>query len=110
QAVMRTTLLGSLLDTLRRNRAHGIEDVRLWEAGAVYLARADASSSDGRLLPSVETAGILRRPEHIPGLDRLPDERPHLAAVMTGRVRPATWGDPEPPRAAFSAANGVLEA
>ena len=37
QSVMRTTLLGSLLDSLRRNRARGIEDVRLWEAGAVYL-------------------------------------------------------------------------
>jgi phenylalanyl-tRNA synthetase beta chain len=110
QAVLRTTLLGSLLDNLRRNRAHGIEDVRMWELGAVYLARGDVASSDGRLLPSVATAGILRRPEHIPGLDRLPDERQHLAAVMTGRVRPATWGDPEPPRAGFYAAKGVLEA
>ena len=29
---------------------------------------------------------------------------------MTGRVRPASWGDAEPPRADFFAAKGVLEA
>jgi phenylalanyl-tRNA synthetase beta chain len=110
QSAMRTTLLPSLLDNVRRNRARGIEDVRLWEAGAVYLARDEAQESNGRLIPSVETAGILRRPEHIPGLERLPEEQLHLAALMTGRMRPATWGDPEPPAAGFYAAKGVLAA
>ena len=37
QSVMRTTLLGSLLDSLRRNSSRGIDDVRLFEYGAVYL-------------------------------------------------------------------------
>jgi phenylalanyl-tRNA synthetase beta chain len=110
QSVLRTTLLGSLLDSLRRNRAHGVEDVRLWEAGAVYLGRGDGAQRDGRLVPSVDTAGLLRRPDSVPGLDRLPDERQHLGALMTGRVRPPTWGEPEPPRAGFYAAKGVLEA
>ena len=110
QSVMRTTLLGSLLDNVRRNRAHGVDDVRLWEAGAVYFARGERQDSNGRLVPSVETAGILRRPERIPGLERLPEEHLHLGALMAGRVRPPTWGDPGPPTAGFYAAKGVLEA
>ena len=44
QSVMRTTLLGSLLDSLRRNRSRGFDDVRLFEYGAVYLPRAAAAS------------------------------------------------------------------
>ena len=107
---MRTTLLGSLLDNVRRNRSRGMEDVRLWEAGTIYEARVETQESNGRLIPSIETAGILRRPERIPGLDRLPAEQLHLAALMTGRARPATWGDPDPPVAGFYTAKGVLAA
>ena len=47
QAVMRTTLLGSLLDSLRHNRARGLEDVRLFEEGAVYLNRAPEREPTG---------------------------------------------------------------
>jgi phenylalanyl-tRNA synthetase beta chain len=94
QSVLRTTLLGSLLDNLQRNRSRGHEDVRLWERGAVYLARDGGEAGNGR----------------IPGLNRLPDEREHLAALLTGHVRPPTWGDSEPPRAGFFAAKGVLGA
>ena len=94
QSVLRTTLLGSLLDNLQRNRARGHEDVRLWERGAVYLARDGGEAGNGR----------------IPGLDRLPDEREHLAALLTGRLRPPTWRDADPPRADFFAAKGVLGA
>ena len=38
QSVLRTSLLGPLLDNLQRNRARGNEDVRLWQYGAVYFA------------------------------------------------------------------------
>jgi phenylalanyl-tRNA synthetase beta chain len=85
QSVMRTTLLGSLLDALRHNTARGMEDVRLFEYGAVYLAREDN------------------------GAEPLPDERQHLAALLTGSLRPASWRESEPPRADFFAAKGVLE-
>ena len=37
QSVMRTTLLGSLLDVAQRNLAHGAERVSLFESGRVYL-------------------------------------------------------------------------
>ena len=39
-----------------------------------------------------------------------PDEREHLAALLTGHLRPPTWRDAEPPRADFFAAKGVLGA
>jgi phenylalanyl-tRNA synthetase beta chain len=97
QSVMRTTLLGSLLDVLRRNRARGAADARLWEYGAVYVQRTaggNGARGNGR----------------VPGLDRLPEEPQHLAALLSGRTRPATWREPEPPVADFFAAKAVLAA
>jgi phenylalanyl-tRNA synthetase beta chain len=93
QAVMRTTLLGSLLDSLRHNRARGLEDVRLFEEGAVYLDRA----------PDREPTAAEQRGS------RLPDERNHLGALLTGRLRPPSWRDESPPTADFFAAKAVLE-
>jgi phenylalanyl-tRNA synthetase beta chain len=94
QSVLRTTLLGSLLDALRRNRARGAGDVRLFEHGEVYLARPRAGEP---------TAAEARS-------EPLPEERTNLAAVLTGAVRPATWRDGDPPRADFFAAKAVLAA
>ncbi len=83
QALLRTTLLGSLLDVLQRNRAHGAAAVRLFEAGAVYL------------------------PDPDPAQPR-PSEPDHIAAVLTGPVRPPTWRQPSPAPADFFAAKGVV--
>jgi phenylalanyl-tRNA synthetase beta chain len=79
---LRTTLLGSLLDVVRHNRARGVGNVRLFEAGAVYLPTE-------------------------PG--QLPNEPYHVGAVLTGTVRPASWRDGTPPAVDFFAAKGVLE-
>src|SRR4051812_22640227 len=103
QSVLRTLLLGPLLDNVERNRARGNEDVRLWQYGAVYQAREGSASSNG-------AASGGRNRDRVPGLDRLPIERQHLGALLTGRLRPPTWRDPEPARADFFAAKGVLEA
>ena len=84
QSQLRTTLLGSLLDVARHNRAHGAGAIRLFEAGAVYL-------------PS-ERAG------------ELPREPQHLAALLAGPVRPATWREQAPPAADFFAAKGAVAA
>jgi phenylalanyl-tRNA synthetase beta chain len=81
QSQLRTELLSSLLDVARHNRAHGAADLRLFELGAVFLPE------NGRQLP--------REPHH-------------LAALLTGAVRPATWREPDPRRADFFAAKGVL--
>ncbi len=82
QSRLRTTLLGSLLDVARRNRAHGAGTLRLFEAGAVYLPQAAR---------------------------RLPREPYHVAALLIGRVRAPTWRDPEPPTADLFAAKGALQ-
>jgi phenylalanyl-tRNA synthetase beta chain len=83
QARLRTTLLGSLLDVAQLNRSRGAQAVRLFEAGAVYLA-PDAT------------------------VGHPPAEPHHVAAVLLGPVRAATWRDPEPHTADFFAAKGVL--
>jgi phenylalanyl-tRNA synthetase beta chain len=80
-AQMRTTLLSSLLDTARLNRARGAQTLRLFEVGAVYL-----KTSDGEL----------------------PEEPQHVAGLLSGPVRPATWRDPSPRTADFFAIKGVL--
>ena len=83
QTRLRTTLLGSLLDATRLNRSRGAQAIRLFEAGAVYLA-PDAAAGHP------------------------PAEPYHLAAVLLGPVRPPTWRDPEPPAADFFSAKGAL--
>ena len=90
QSMLRTTLLGSLLDGARRNRSRGMPDVRLFEIGAVYLdqpRRADDAAGDA---------------------EPLPEERNQLGALLTGALRPPSWREPAPPRADFFAAKGVL--
>jgi phenylalanyl-tRNA synthetase beta chain len=80
QSRLRTTLLGSLLDVGQRNRARGAAAIRLFEAGAVY----------------------------VPGSAALPSEPYHVAVLLSGAVRPATWRGPDPPAADFFTAKGVL--
>jgi phenylalanyl-tRNA synthetase beta chain len=81
-ALLRTTLLGSLLDVARRNVAHGTADVAIFESGAVFLASGDT----------------------------LPDEPHHVGALLCGALRPVSWREPAPPQADFFAAKGVLAA
>jgi phenylalanyl-tRNA synthetase beta chain len=83
-SVLRTMVLGSLLDAARHNAARGHHDLRLIEQGAVYLAREDAV---------------------------LPHEHRGLGAVLTGRLTPPSWGDDGAVRSAdFFAAKGYLTA
>jgi phenylalanyl-tRNA synthetase beta chain len=82
--LLRTTLLGSLLDVARRNVAHGTPDVAIFESGAVYLPFDDGPAGT------------------------LPKEPQLLAALLTGAVRPPTWSEGQPPEADFFAIKGVL--
>ena len=91
QSVLRTLLLGPLLDNVERNRARGNEDVRLWQYGAVYLAHEAGAQGNG-----ARPAGGRNR-DHVPGLDRLPTERQHLARAAH---RPPAAGELARPRAA----------
>ncbi|MBB4665273.1 phenylalanine--tRNA ligase subunit beta [Conexibacter arvalis] len=78
--LLRTTLLGGLLDVARRNVTHGVADVAIFESGAVFL----------------------------PSDDELPREPHMLGALLTGAVRRPTWTESQPPQADFFAAKGVL--
>jgi phenylalanyl-tRNA synthetase beta chain len=80
EAQLRTSLIGSLLDAAARNRARGATTLRLFEIGTVYL----------------------------PTDQRLPREPKHVAALLAGPVRPATWRDQTPPEVDFFAAKGAL--
>jgi phenylalanyl-tRNA synthetase beta chain len=64
QAVMRTTLLPSLLETVARNLAYRSRNLRLFEARPVFAPLAG---------------------------EELPSERQHLALVMGGRRHPEGW-------------------
>jgi phenylalanyl-tRNA synthetase beta chain len=85
QSELRTTLLGSLLDITARNSSRSAMATALFETGAVYLPEPD-------------------RPHE------LPREPYHVAALLTGPVRPAGWRTGAPPSADFFAAKGVLQA
>ena len=79
---LRTTLLGSLLDVARHNRARGASTLRLFEAGGVYLPVGDAE------LP--------REPYHLGGAA----ER-RRAARQLARQRTARRSTSSPPRASW---------
>jgi phenylalanyl-tRNA synthetase beta chain len=80
QSVMRTSLLPGLLDAARHNVARDIPDLRLFETGRVFFSR---------------------------GQDELPDERLHLAVVLTGAFVPRGWRS-EPRLADFYVVKGLL--
>lgn len=88
-AVMRSSLVGSLVAALRHNLAHKAGRVRLFEIGRVF--RRDASVRDGEL----SVAGV--------------DQPARIAALAYGPVDAAQWGTRE--RAAdFFDVKGDLEA
>jgi phenylalanyl-tRNA synthetase beta chain len=97
QSVLRTTLLGSLLDAAAHNAARERPDLRLFETGAVYLRRG----ADAPPAARGHAAGK-------PGADDLPDERRHAGVLLTGALAAPSWRSPDPPRADFFAAKGVL--
>jgi phenylalanyl-tRNA synthetase beta chain len=82
QAVLRTTLAGSVLDAARHNAARGMPDLALFECGTVFLESGE----------------------------QLPHEHRAFAGIVTGRLHPQTWGTSQPPRAEFFAAKGLLGA
>ncbi len=106
QAVMRTHLLSSLLDVAALNARRGAPEARLFEVGSVYLPwHSDRPRPPGRWDPPPGSRGRAAWDAHA-----LPDERVHVGALLTGAARPASWREPEPPRADYFAIKGVLEA
>jgi phenylalanyl-tRNA synthetase beta chain len=91
-SLLRTTLLGSLLDVAAHNAARGMTDVCLFELGTVFRLAGSRPDGDGAL----KDTGV--------------EEDQALAVLLSGRVAPVTWGAPDPPRADLFAVKGVLEA
>jgi phenylalanyl-tRNA synthetase beta chain len=87
QSLLRTTLLGSLLDVAAHNCARGMVDFGLFEIGTLFVLDSDSSP------------GSTNVREHC-----------SLAVLLSGKTAPATWGAPDPPRADVFAIKGVLEA
>ncbi|MGH2923453.1 MAG: phenylalanine--tRNA ligase subunit beta [Solirubrobacterales bacterium] len=96
-SALRTTLLGSLLDSAAYNLARGAERVALFESGRAYLA-SGAPLAGGVL--GGEFAGEQRAPAF----------EPHrIGALVVGPLRAAGWRDDGAP-GDFFALKGVLEA
>ncbi|MER7168081.1 phenylalanine--tRNA ligase subunit beta [Micromonospora sp. NPDC000207] len=92
EPLLRTTLLGPLLEAVRRNLGRGLRDLALYEIGLVFLPRADAGS------PPV--MGVDRRPaeaEFAAADAVVPAQPQHVAVVLTGDVEPAGWWGPGRP-------------
>ncbi|MFI6265557.1 phenylalanine--tRNA ligase subunit beta [Micromonospora sp. NPDC051006] len=89
EPLLRTTLLGPLLGTLKRNLGRGHRDVALYEIGAVFHPRPGAGSP-----PAM---GVDRRPtdaEFAAADAVVPDQPRHVAAVLTGEVELSGWWGP----------------
>jgi len=93
--LMRTTLLGGLLDAAQHNFARGAGRTLLFESGRVYL-RETPPQVGGPL------AGVF------PGLREAPAHEPHrIGALAVGPIRPPSWQDSAAASPADSAASGA---
>ncbi|HEX5609840.1 MAG TPA: phenylalanine--tRNA ligase subunit beta [Solirubrobacterales bacterium] len=116
QSVMRTVLLGSLLDVAARNVARGTERLALFESGRAYLSGEFAVSPGMReeVRTGADGGGSERRVDplagHFPGDQAAPFVEPHrFAALALGPLGARSWrGGGEP--ADFFALKGVAEA
>jgi phenylalanyl-tRNA synthetase beta chain len=86
-AILRPTLVPSLLDAARHNLAHGVDSVALFDSGTVYHPWTDGA-------------------EH----DTPADEHHGLAALLVGPLDPPTWRTPKPPAVDFFAAKALAGA
>ncbi|MGH2855758.1 MAG: phenylalanine--tRNA ligase subunit beta, partial [Solirubrobacteraceae bacterium] len=113
-ALLRTTLLGSLLDSAAHNAARETVDLRIFEVGTVFgrpatpsVSRDGAGSGAASATGGDATGGDALRDESA----RPPiEEHRAVGVLLSGRTAPPTWRAPDPPRADLYAVKGVLEA
>ncbi len=139
QSRLRTMLLGSLLDVARHNVAHGAGDLRLFEHGTVFRARAGAArggttqggttqagaARGGTTQAGAAQAGAARGGTTQAGAAQAGaaheqttaehrslaiSEHRSLAVLLTGRLAPTSWSAAAPPTADLFAAKALLEA
>jgi len=88
QPELRTTLLATLLDTLRRNVGRGAADLALFEAGSVTLPDGEGAAP---------RPGVAHRPsaQELVALEAAVPHQPlHVAGVLAGLREPAGWWGP----------------
>jgi phenylalanyl-tRNA synthetase beta chain len=109
QSVMRTTVLGSLLDVAQRNLARGADAVALFESGRVYLP-VDPGAKPQKSTPDVQNVDFDVLAGKFLGERPAPDCEPHrIGCLAVGALTANSWrGGGEP--ADFFALKGVLEA
>jgi phenylalanyl-tRNA synthetase beta chain len=122
QSLLRTTLLGSLLDIAAHNSARGMADVRVFELGTLFVLDGDRGATGGGAGAAghargfgeaahefVETARDVADTARGLGETGVREQRA-LGVLLSGRVAPATWGAPDPPKADLFAVKAILEA
>ena len=92
QPLMRTRLLATMVDALRRNVARGTRDVGVFELGLVVALdgpQGSAPTEDVGIRPSDETLAAIR--------DAVPPQPRHVGVLLAGdRERAGWWGDGRP--------------
>jgi len=108
QSVMRTTLLGSLLDIAQRNLARGADAVALFESGRVYLSAGSGAKPQKRI-PDMQNVGFDVLAGEFPGERAAPNCEPHrIGCLAVGPLMAKSWrGGSE--LADFFALKGTLE-
>jgi len=104
QSVMRTTLLGSLLDVAQRNLARGAERVSLFESGRVYLPTSPPQPAD-----SAGNGGFGALAGDFPGERAAPNLEPHRFGCVAIGPPMRSWRADGTPND-FYDLKGVLEA
>jgi phenylalanyl-tRNA synthetase beta chain len=107
QSVMRTILLGSLLDVAQGNLARGATRISAFESGRVYLP---AVASPQKPVPNTGNGGFDVLSGEFPGERAAPDREPHrVGCLAVGPLAAKSWrGGGE--EADFFALKGSLEA
>jgi len=107
QSVMRTTVLGSLLDVAQRNLARRADSIALFESGRVYLQSAMQGQKPMHEMGNSRRMALAGQ---FPGERAAPDHEPHrIGCLAVGPLVAKSWrggGD----AADFFALKGVLEA
>jgi phenylalanyl-tRNA synthetase beta chain len=108
QSVMRTTVLGSLLDVAQRNLARGADAVALFESGRVYLPADQTKPQKG--MSDVQHVDFDALAGEFAGERAAPDHEPHrIGCLAVGPLTAKSWrGGGEP--GDFFALKGVIEA
>jgi phenylalanyl-tRNA synthetase beta chain len=89
EPLLRTSLLPTLLGTLKRNLGRGHRDLAIFETGTVFLPTLTVTAPP--------PMGVDRRPneqEWLAANAIVPDQPWHLAVAVTGEFDPAGWWGP----------------